>query len=280
MKIIFTLLLSVLTQSSFATVIYDLESKMSISYQTLIQQIAPAGNILLGEYHNRQNIQNFQAKFIKDHATYHNMEGAVTLAWEFLEYTDAEKISALYDKLQKGEIDSTSMITALFPKGNSEYAVTFDAIASVSGDLIGVNAPRSYKTELRTKGLGGVDPSILPPNMRLGTELYLQRFREAMGGHTPEEKILSYFLAQSYTDCVMAHQLMIQSKTLLNYFIMGSFHSDYFDGTTLELTRLTSEPVVTLKILERADAPDEILNDLINGDPAYGQIANYLVVIE
>ena len=221
-------LLISLNSSASITEIYDTKTKTTISLSELVKLLPGQAQFILGEYHNTPEIQQAQAIFISEKVIYENAQTRSSVFWEFLNYTDQDKINREMISLKSDLMNTTEFITKTAGKHNLSYAPIINAVKALNIDLYGINLPRKIKQEVMKGGINSVDPSYIPRNHYVGGELYRERFLAAMGGHVPAEKVDKYFLAQCLTDSVMAEKISSNDQHLLNFTIAGSFHTDFF----------------------------------------------------
>ena len=264
--------------------IYDSVNQRYISYVDLLNALPVDGNIVLGEYHYDSEIHRAQGFIIHDMAVHHRLLGGVSVSWEFLDYVNQDRTESAFSRYLNNRTDSDQFLTELFnseERGakHSPYLPMLNAVKVVGGELHGVNAERPVKRQLRLEGLDSLDPSLVPPNMRLGSEDYLQRFFDAMGGHVNGDELAGYFAAQSYTDCVMAFQMEEQSRHPIHFLVVGSFHSDYKDGVVAELKNLSSLLTATVKLINSADMGQQEIDQLVIPHEVYGPLADFIVLL-
>lgn len=278
-----TLVLALLISSTSAvskiTDVYKTSSAEYITFDKFISIIPATGHIVMGEFHNDPLIQNAQSEIIEKKVLFEKLPGDFSVMWEFLNYTEQEKIQTEFRNLETNLISAKEFIIATAGKQNLTYAPIFSATANLGGKIAGINLPRSLKQAVVKGGIEAISPEYVPTNHYAGGEAYLSRFVAAMGGHVPEEKIQRYFLAQCLTDSVMAHQINLNHTSPLNFVIAGSFHTDFYDGTVVRLKNIYNN-VVTLKIINKNNLSQEGLNEIISGDPTYGVFADYIIVTD
>jgi uncharacterized protein YihD (DUF1040 family) len=147
----------------------------------------------------------------------------------------------------------------------------------LGAQLLGLNATRNVKKQIIDKGLNSLSEDLIPPNYENGGANYFERFKVVMAEHVPAEKLKDYFIAQSYTDDVMAYQLELQSSNKLRFTINGAFHSDFNDGFVTRLEKRSSVKTVTLKIVDSESLDEDMKKELIEGSSAYGVYADYIL---
>ena len=261
--------------SASAIEIFDTKSASFITYDEFISALPNKGHILLGEFHNNIDIQNIQTLIINDKIN--ASKSSFTVHWEFLNHTEQTHIDYQFNLLKNNLQSSDDFIINTAGKNNLTYAPIIEVTAKLNGTLKGINIPRDIKQMVIRDGIDSIDQSLVPATHFVGDQNYRDRFSNVMGSHVPPEKIEAYFVAQCLTDSVMAHQIYTFENDL-NFTVLGSFHSDFFDATTLKLQKLTNKEVSTLKIISKKDMTEEELNTYLSSDPLYGYFANYIIL--
>lgn len=256
--------------------VFDTKNSRYISYDQLISKLPATGFISLGEFHNDTAIQNSQAQIISDHVRVTNSHSNFKVMWEFLNFTEQPQISLEFELLKEGVISTDEFITRTAGKQNLSYAPIIEVAKKSFGEVVGLNLPRSIKKQVMESGISSVDQDLIPHNHRLGSSSYLSRFKQAMGGHAPDEVIMKYFLAQSLTDSVMSYH-SYENHHNLSYIIAGSFHTDFFDGTVAMLKELTSQPVTSLKVVNLDGLSEGEINNYNLADKSYGYYADFII---
>ncbi len=285
-SILLLLYLTISISNLCAMDVFDTSKNQFINYNDFIQQIPSVGDIVLGEYHYSESIQLMEAKIIEDLATFNNH---ISVSWEFLNYTEQSNINFAIQKYRNNQINVNALIFELFPGISSDlfektkkYIPIFDIITTFDIPFYGVNLPRKYKQLVRESGLDAIDGHLIPPEFQMGSSNYKNRFfnfmRDGMGGHATPEIIKGFYLAQCLTDSVIANRIGDLHYDL-NILIIGSFHSDYNDGTILQLNRYSSRPIVNIKIVDSNDMSEDEISQLITPSTEYGIIADFIVII-
>lgn len=261
--------------------VFDTKKQRFLTVKEFADLIPPRGQVVMGEYHYQGNIQKAQGKIIKAIVDRHFKYDQFSVAWEFLNYTDQSSVRENFVAYRNGELTPLELFSKWFPNSskpeqNLPYLSFVDAAAKLGGEVVAVNAPRKHKRVITADGIGALDPDLLPPTYEIGSDNYLKRFREAMGGHVPEEKLMNYFEAQSYTDTIIAHQLMAYSAYELQFLIIGAFHSDYLDGVVREISKTHVNETTTVKIVDRADLDITTYREILFGNRSYGRFADYI----
>lgn len=109
---------------------------------------------------------------------------------------------------------------------------------------------------------------------------YFDRLLKTKNNDEPSEMIERFFMAQSYTDSVMAWYLNEDAFYDFRFVIVGSFHTDYNDGLVSQITKDTSSQTVTIKIVNPSMLGETELEAMKNGHGKYGQIADYIYILK
>jgi len=264
--------------------IYDYKNEKYLTLEQFAAEIPQSANVVMGEYHYIPLIQKGEGDIIRAVVDHWNLSGNFTLAWEFQDYVNHDSITDAFNKYSADEISGVDLIKRLFGaapgwESNMPYLEMFKATKDLSGVFIGVNAQRSVKQQIIKNGLESVDKGLIPPDMELGGTNYYERFKETMGGHGSPDLLYPYFVAQSYTDSVMAYQMERLGSYDLRFLVVGSFHSDYNDGTVAQLRRYSSRETITIKLVEVKDYTEEELKEILTPHPTYGPLADYIYLI-
>ncbi len=260
--------------------VYDFKRSQFYSLDTFASMMSPSGQYILGEFHYNDKIQKAQADFIGSMVKGHEMENNFDVHWEFLNYTDQPLIRDSFQRFQNNEISAIDFLTE-FSQGNAtSYQPILETIKKLGGHFSGVNAPRNIKKKIIKEGIESIDPSFIPPNMALGSDLYFEKFKEAMGGHINEDQLMGYYTAQCYTDSVMAYYVNQFSLTQLSFLVVGSFHSDYGLGTVAALKKFPNSEVHSLKFVDKSELTDEELRGFMTQSGKFGAIADFLILID
>lgn len=303
--LLFGITFLLLTSCTNSPQLYHPVSQKFISYEQFLEECPEDAILVLGEQHYTESIQKAQAQLIRDLVQEKQSKANFTVAWEFLEEPNQEQIQTIFQQYQQHQIQDQELLQALFPNAkkteqNQPYLPIFHATRDLEGQLIGVNVPREWKRKLMEQGIGGLSSMELAPDFEPGTSQYFARFQEAMGEHLGAEKIDAYFLAQCYTDHQMAFAMKKHANGKLQFLVVGSFHSDYFDGVVYHLKEQRKKPVVpskfketpykfkeqkgkpviTFKFEDAKTLTEEEQNALLEPSPKYGPIADYVYLLK
>lgn len=281
---LFTLFTTLANAQSFK--LLDLKSGVESSSKEMAMSLNDDAIILLGEYHYEKEIIKGQYLIIDSLSHEMNVQNKMAVAWEFLNYPQQKELSQLFIAYKESKKTFDEVIETFFPsvegKENKSYFYRpiFDAAKKYNGKLVATNAPRAWKRLVVSSGIEALMPEQVPTYMRRGNDFYFDRFLEAMGGHGDPSVIEGYFMAQSYTDAVMADSLERETSGLLTFMTVGSFHSDYGHGLPDYLNDISSRQVINIKIISKKMTSSEEIKALQSEDPKYGFIADYLLIVD
>lgn len=264
----------------------DLKSGLESSPIEISNSLDDDAIILLGEYHYEKEIIKGQSYIIEGLGAQKNAEGNMAVAWEFLNYPEQNLLDQFFFEFKENQINFSNLIESFFPtvegKVNQSYFYRpiFESAKKFNSKFIATNAPRSWKRIVVSSGVSALNSDQVPAYMRRGNQFYFDRFLEAMGGHGDPSVIEGYFMAQSYTDAVMADSLVRESEGLLTFMTVGSFHTDYGHGLPDYLKDISSRQVINIKIISRTMTSADDLSIIQSKDPRYGFIADYLLIVD
>lgn len=270
--------------TSCATPLYlfDVRSK---NYQELnqgVKDLDPDNIFILGESHYIKDIQKAQGQFIDQMVKTHSLESHFSVGWEFLNYPDQTKIDQHLDKYRNDEISLNDFFDRLFnenPGKHTFYSPLFENIKRHKGKFIATNAPREWKSVIVKEGLNSLSSDKIPANMERGSGEYFERFKEAMAGHGSSQQLENYFLAQSYTDAVMANSLIKEMQGETIFMVVGSFHSDYGHGLPFYLKKLTNKKVRHIRFVDFKGLSENERESFLKEHGKYGHRSDiYLIV--
>jgi hypothetical protein len=147
------------------------------------------------------------------------------------------------------------------------------------GRLIGVNLSRTDKEPVVQGGLINAKPGTIPADFELGSANYWERFRKTMEGHATEAQMQNYYAAQCLTDDVIAVNMLADQKTDRRFLVVGSFHSDYFDGAVARLMNRAPDQVIgVVRFIDASDYTEAELQALPI-DSKYGPVADFVFFV-
>ncbi|OFZ22919.1 MAG: hypothetical protein A2X94_14915 [Bdellovibrionales bacterium GWB1_55_8] len=284
MSVIFSVLCSFTapvfaSSSSWHGRILRADDETSMTFEQLTSALSTAEIVVLGEKHYTPALQAAQGEIIKAVVREQRREGNFTTAWEFLNASSQEETKHLFSLVVSGKITAVQFLEMTQGADSSSYAPVIEATKELGGDFIGVNLSRQEKSPVSRGGIGAADPKLIPPGFAYGSPGYHERFVDIMSAHVPPEKMQNYYDAQCLTDDVMAYQLIQSSTKPLRFLVVGSFHSDYFDGTVGRITaRAPGQRTVTIRLIDASDYTQAELQEGFR-DPKYGALADYLYFV-
>ena len=263
--------------------IYNSKLAQFEQWDQVLNAVPEEATIVMGEEHYNELVQMAEGLVVSNIVEAKNAKGAFTAAWEFLDYpVQAEIATAMQN--WKASNDDEAFLMEVFKNQNRAqshqvYLPFLKTVKDLGGELLATNAPRDWKSIITATGLSSLDPSLVPPNMELGSDGYFERFKLVMQDHVPADKLQNYFEAQCYTDSVMSYQIMSQSSFSLRFMVVGSFHSDYFDGLVENYKKQTNLPVMTFKLVDASELSAQEIAELIKPDAQYGALADYILLL-
>ena len=219
-------------------VIFDGETGDVLAWPTLLERVAQADAVMLGERHDDQMGHLVQHAILEDAPT------PLGLALEMLERDE----QSLLDDFRDGLIDQTtfqelteSTNWAGLDTWGNYYQPAIDIVLRRGGKVVAANAPRRYVRHARIKG-GGSLPSDQPRSLwfdlpsSLDDSLYRKRFFDLMGEGTDPTVGDQFFLAQRIWDASMGKSLadLRASGAQPAVLLVGGFHVVEQGGTVLE----------------------------------------------
>jgi uncharacterized iron-regulated protein len=267
---------SLFAETVFNSPIYSVKQGKFISFKQLSEQLAIKDLVVIGELHDRVTHHQNQRLILE------SLENRVRFNVG-LEFVSWDKQS-LFNDYQEGRLPLIDFISQVWGEGNFSfdwYKPLVEAAGRSGGWAYGINAPKKLASRI---GRGGLDSlseqerSMLPPNFTLGSDLYMERFIEAMGGHAPPN-VDNYFAAQSLWDESMAYQSLIHRDQDLFVIIVGQFHIEYKLGLPARLkARNPNLDFATVIQLEtKGQNPADVIR-LLQADEKYGELGDYILL--
>ncbi len=283
MKLILTLIALILTLPAHAStwngkIIYA-QTGQVIGLPEMAMNLVFARNVILGEKHNTPSVQLAQAKV---------MEAVISLApddqfstaWEFLNYKTQAQTESAFQKFVNGRITVEEFL--IQTQGSSKYtsyAPILEMTKKYGGRLIGANLSREDKEPVTQGGIENAKPGTVPVGFEMGGKNYFERFVISMQGHASDEQIQNYFASQCLTDDVVAVQMLADTMAARRFLVVGSFHSDYFDGAVARLMKRAPNQVVgVVRFVDASDYTDAELQSLAIHQK-YGPIADFVYFV-
>lgn len=260
--------------------IYDTSGQKNISIEDFVQKVGRNQVHFMGEFHNTLEIQNAQARIIKEITLHENRKNQFTIHWEFLNHTEKDEILKSLTKLKNKQMNATQFITKHAGKQNLEYTSIIELLDLYNGYINPLNIPRSIKQKIIKEGIESINQSLIPYHHYVGGPDYLERFRAVMGDHVSEDLMLKYFEVQCLTDSIMANEISTNMGTPLNFIIAGSFHTDFHSATVERLKKLTPKKIITYKFVSKNTSSKKEINAYLKGDKRYGAYADFIIITE
>lgn len=264
--------------------IYNVKIGEKISIQKLAEELSLSDVVVLGEEHYKDAVQKAQAEVIKRTILAGGKKGYFTVGWEFLDIADKDKIKESFLRLKINEIDAKAFLNIFNGTYMSDsYIPVIETVKNLNGLILPVNLARPLKRLVVGGGLGTINSDMIPFGFRLGSDNYFKRFSEAVGHHgnngMSQKNIDGLFLAQCLTDEVMAYHLVYESNNPLKFLVVGSFHTDYFDGVVARLNFYAPEKIIkTVRFIDASDYKEDEIANVLN-DSEYGYIADYVIFV-
>lgn len=255
--------------------IFDVGAKAYVTRAAMLDRIGRATDVVVGEKHDTASVQNAEARLFADFAN--GRRTRVTFAWEFWNWSERAKLDSNYAKFRDGSLSSREFLRAVFGDKNPEatYAPLMDAVKAAGADLLATNLSRNEKSPVVSRGIGALDPKLLPPGFAVGGPEYRERFFAEMGGHGDPAELENYFAAQSLVDDVAAFHFVEHRMTPSAFLLIGNFHTRYFDGVWRRIA--IRSPGHSRVLVEIADPEDETNWQTVVQNPKYGSLADFVI---
>ena len=261
---------------------YDSSSRKYLSFSEGVSGLPSSGFFILGETHYEQSIMNAQGAFIHEFVGAKSLRGNFSVGWEFLNFPDQGKLDASFSFYANGSLGLNELLSEFFPTSSAKhtvYAPLFEMAKKFDGRMVATNAPRDWKRVIVREGIDALSQDRIPFLMERGSSDYYNRFVAAIGGHGDPSVIENYFMAQSYTDAVMAQSLVDISGAQATIMITGHFHSDYGHGLPSYLLKGTSQNIEIIRIVDFKNLTQEEREEVIKEHPTYGAKASHFLII-
>lgn len=261
---------------AFNSPIYSVEKKAFITFEQLSEELATKDMVVIGEYHDRET-HHLNQKLILE-----SLEEKVrfNVGLEFISWNNQPQ----FDEYQQGRLPLNDFISEVWGESNYSfdwYKPLIESAARSGGWGYGINAPRQLTSRISKVGMDGLseqERAMLPPHFTLGSDLYMERFIEAMGGHAPPN-VDSYFAAQSTWDESMAYQALGHHNQELFVIIVGQFHIEYKLGLPARLK--ARDPEINLATVVQLEANGQSLDELkeqMLASEKYGELGDYILI--
>jgi uncharacterized iron-regulated protein len=284
-NLIYPLILTTLLFSNLALAslkVYSTQDSSFISMDDFVSRANTNDHYVLGEFHYNSAIHQAQANVIAAIVTNLKQENNFTIGWEFLNYQERITVNQSIESFYNDNLTALELMSRLFPNAsdqtnNLKYMPVFEVAKKYQGELIALNATRKVKRYITSGGLSNLPQEHRVPDMQLGSSNYFERFEKIMSDHVPADLLQNFYEAQCYTDSIMAYAYSKQASHQLRFTVVGSFHSDYGDGYSNELTRYTQSDVVNIKVVNAKELSQAQKDELIQTHPQYGAIADFII---
>lgn len=242
--------------------------------------------VFIGEQHYTPVVQAAEAQLIR------TLRPQI-VGWEFLNANEQAAVDHQIHRLRSGEIPLSDFFQGIPSLAKdpqiAAYLPVVAAVAETDARLIALNAPRAIKRQLRKEGWDTLPSEWQPPRFPRPLTYagsYWERFVATMTGHDgnapamPESDIQSFYLAQFYTDDVMAWKAALALENQgPSIWIAGSFHMDYGLGFTARFHQYSNAPSFTIKLVDGTALDAEGRAELNARDPRDGWIADAVGVM-
>lgn len=236
-------------------IILRADGTSQVSVQESLQDVKPGSIVVVGEMHGNAAHQNYQMQILKQ---LRSQGLKVSVGMEFVDYVHQN----LLQNYREGTLAESDFLTMI--KWGNAFPFEFYRDQVLFPDLqqsqtVALNLPRSISRQISKGGLSSLTPeqaALLPPNLERGNEGYFRRFKEAMGGHFPNDQAAeNYFLAQCSWDDTMAWQadeFLKRNPDQVLVIIVGEFHVQYGGGLPDRLRKLGLGQILTVSQIGRA----------------------------
>lgn len=230
-----------------------------VAWESLIQRLADADVVFLGETHDDDATHEFQLAVYR--ALLDRRENRVVLAMEMFE----RDVQPHLDAYLAGDIDEATFMGKSRPWGNYRegYRPLVELAKERKKPVVASNFPRPLRMKLMQAGdkgleaLGGDDRRLAPAELLPNSDLYWKRTDNATRGHaafmpaanSPTDRLLS---TQSLWDNSMGEACALAMANYPGHQVVhvnGGFHSEYWDGTASQVRqRLPNAKILTVAI--------------------------------
>ncbi len=270
--------------------IWDTRAKRWVTLEDVAQHSERGDHWVLGEVHatasdwqEPETIVHHDNQLRLLQALQKNLAASMTrvsLGMEFFNYPKQSVVDA-YITGQLTEAEFLQNVDwGSNPFGSYREQVLFPA--KNGGRTYALNMPRAVTSQVAKGGPASLPPELrqlLPPLWDLGNDLYFVRFREAMGSHVPEEKLLNYFWAHSLWDDTMAWratQALLESPDQVLLTIAGAFHVQFGGGLPDSLKKYGAKRIQTVLQYQTPDWTSGTLDLFVAPHPRYGARADFI----
>lgn len=254
------------------TRVYDTRSGRFVDIDGMVEELAKAHVVFVGEQHNDVNTHRVELALLQAIAS---RRGNVILALEMFERDVQDPLDHFL--LEHSTEDEFLAASRPWPEYRRDYKPLVDFAITKQWYVVAANVPRRIASAVAEQGMASLQEQ--PASERLffpadvpcpvGDE-YHRRFLDAMGGGHAEgggapmsaKAMEGYYQSQCLKDETMAESIAqafaagaIGGTPPLVVVVNGAFHSDYGLGTVARVRRRLSERrVVVTSILPVGDA--------------------------
>lgn len=233
-------------------VILKADGTSQVSLQESLSGLSPGSVVVIGEMHGNAAHQNYQMQILKQ---LRSQGLKVSVGMEFVDYTHQD----LLQNYREGTLAESDFLTKINWGNAFPFEFYRDQILfpdPQQSQTVALNLPRSISRQISKGGPSSLSPeqsALLPPNLERGNEGYFRRFKEAMGGHFPNDQAAeNYFLAQCSWDDTMAwrtNEFLKQNPDQVLVIIVGEFHVQYGGGLPDRLRKLGLSQILTVSLI-------------------------------
>ena len=246
-----------------------------------LNQVSPGSIVLVSEFHNHGPHHANQIEVINKL----KQKGfTVSVGLEFFNYTDQKKI----EDFLAGKMSESDFLKAIkWGKDNfANWRTQVRSTLGTNGSTLGLNAPRTLSRAISRNGLDSLTPeqqAILPPNFRIGSKNYRERFENIMGGgHSlPKDAMDRYFTSQSLWDDTMAwiaREYIVQNPTHVLVICVGDFHAAFGGGLPDRLKARGQRDITVLSQINTRNMSEADQRSAINPHNNYGPRADGIFI--
>lgn len=259
--------------------IYDGSANRPVDLRQALRDVRAGGIVIVTEQHDLPRHHENELLVLQ---TLKGMNLKISVGLEFLYYPD----QPLVDRYVRGELQEPDFLRAVrwtgYPFEWYRPLILFSRRSG--GETRALNAPVRLTRALAQKGLAGLsdeERSLLPPDFRVGSEAYFERFEAVVREHgsLPADTTRNFFAAQSAWDDTMAWQAREYVTThpdQVLVIIVGDFHASYGGGLPDRLRARGATDVLVISQVNAYDLSDEEVRELLAPHPRYGMRGDFV----
>lgn len=241
---------------SLAGRIVDVDSQALIDEAALLERIAEADIVLIGESHGNRDHHRLQAQLVRGMGP--TVNGVV---FEMID-TGQQEAVVLHLQAQPGDTTGLGPAIAWETSGWPDWAL-YEPIAAaavaIDAEIVGGNLPRAAVDKLMAEGVAALDPALVartglaePLDPALAGRL-VATIEEAHCGFAPDDLLPAMLDVQRGRDALMADRLVTIRGRGQSVLIAGSEHVRRDWAVPLYLKRLAPEAKVLTIALREVD---------------------------